>query len=111
MAQGALWTLALTIDYGVPFVCGVVGFHIRARHFVERHGEIIMIALGEPIVATGAAGLKLDAETILAAVFAVGLSAALWWAYFAIVVFAAEAEARLGTRRRARRLAAITSTY
>ena len=90
LLQGALWAVALAIDYGVPLVRGVAGFRVQAGHFVERHGEIIIIALGESIVAIGAAGLKLDSEVILAAFFGIVLSAALWWAYFDYVVLAAE---------------------
>src|SRR5215208_6958060 len=77
LAQGALWAVALSIDYGVPLVRGVVGFHVQAGHFVERHGLVIILALGESIVAIGAAGLELDAGIIRAAVFAIALSAAL----------------------------------
>ncbi len=90
LAQGALWAAALAIDYGVPLVRGVVGFRIRASHFVERHGLVIILALGESIVAISAAGLEFDAGVVLAAVFAIVLSAALWWAYFDYVVLAAE---------------------
>ncbi len=90
LAQGSLWAVALAIDYGVPLIRGVVGFHVQAGHFVERHGLVIILALGESIVAIGAAGLELDAGIILAAVFAIVLSAALWWAYFDYVVLAAE---------------------
>src|ERR671917_1656977 len=90
LAQGAFWAVALAIDYGVPLIRGVVGFHVQAGHFVERHGLVIILALGESIVAIGAAGLEFDAGIILAAVFAIVLSAALWWAYFDYVVLAAE---------------------
>jgi low temperature requirement protein LtrA len=90
LAQGALWALALALDYGAPLVRGVAGFRVQAGHFVERHGLIIIIALGESIVAIGAAGLKLDPGVILAAFFGIVLSAALWWAYFDYVVRAAE---------------------
>jgi low temperature requirement protein LtrA len=90
LAQGALWAAALAIDYGVPLLRGVVGFRIRASHFVERHGLVIILALGESIVAIGAAGVDLSAGVVLAAVFAVALSAGLWWAYFDYVVLAAE---------------------
>ena len=90
LAQGAFWAVALAIDYGVPLIRGVVGFHVRAGHFVERHGLVIILALGESIVAIGAAELEVDAGIILAAVLAIVLSAALWWTYFDYVVLAAE---------------------
>ncbi len=37
---------------GVPLIRGVVGFHVQARHFIERHGLAIILALGESIVAS-----------------------------------------------------------
>jgi len=90
LPQGVLWAAALAIDYGVPLLRGVVGFHIRAAHFVERHGLVIILALGESIAVIGAAGVDLSARVVLAAVFAIALSAGLWWAYFDYVVLAAE---------------------
>jgi low temperature requirement protein LtrA len=47
LAQGVLWVIALVIDYGVALLRGVAGFRVHAGHFVERHGLIIIIALGE----------------------------------------------------------------
>jgi low temperature requirement protein LtrA len=87
-----LWALALAIDYGVALVRGVGGFSVHAGHFVERHGLIIIIALGESIVAigVGAAGLELNVGVVLAAVLGVVLAAGLWWAYFDQVALAAE---------------------
>ena len=91
-AQGVLWSLALAIDYGVALLRGVAGFRVHAGHFVERHGLIIIIALGESIVAigVGAAGLELGAGVVLAAILGMILAAALWWAYFDYVALAAE---------------------
>jgi low temperature requirement protein LtrA len=90
--QSVLWALALAIDYGVALVRGVGGFSVHAGHFVERHGLIIIIALGESIVAigVGAAGLELRVGVVLAAVLGVVLAAGLWWAYFDYVALAAE---------------------
>jgi low temperature requirement protein LtrA len=91
-AQAALWVFALVIDYGVAFVGGVSGFRVHAGHFVERHGLIIIIALGESIVAVGVgvSGLAIGAGVIVAAVLGVALAAGLWWAYFDLVMLAAE---------------------
>jgi low temperature requirement protein LtrA len=83
-AQALIWIVALTIDFAGPFVFGVRGFRVSAGHFAERFGLIVIIALGESIVAIGAgiAGVELDGGLVVAAVFGVVLSAALWWAYF-----------------------------
>jgi low temperature requirement protein LtrA len=91
-AQAAVWIVALSIDYAGPYFFGVRGFQVSAGHFAERFGLIVIIALGESIVAIGAgiAGIDLDAGLIVAAVFGVVLSAGLWWTYFDVVAIAAE---------------------
>ena len=53
-AQAGLWIVALLIDYGTPYVRDVAGFRVSASHFAERFGLIVIIALGESIVAVGA---------------------------------------------------------
>ena len=86
-AQIALWLLALAIDYAGPYVFGVRGFSVSAGHFAERYGLIVIIALGESIVAIGigAEGIELGARVVLAAVLGVALAASLWWTYFDVV--------------------------
>jgi len=91
-AQAALWAVSLATSYGVALVLGVKGFRVKAGHFVERHGLIVIVALGESIVAigVGASGLALGPGVLLAAVFGVSVAAGLWWAYFDYVALAAE---------------------
>jgi len=90
-AQIALWLVALTIDYCGPYVFGVRGFSISADHFAERYGLIVIIALGESIVAIGigAAGIELGPTVVVAAVLGLVLACALWWAYFDVVAVVA----------------------
>ena len=91
-AQVGLWIVALLIDYGTPYVRDVSGFRVSASHFAERFGLIIIIALGESIVAIGA-GLGGDALTgavIIAALAAIALAIAQWWTYFDVVAIIAE---------------------
>jgi low temperature requirement protein LtrA len=86
MAQGALWALAIFLDMGGPYFFGSEGWKLVPGHFAERHGLIVIIALGESIVAigVGAAGaLTLGIGT--AAVLGVALAAAMWWIYFDVV--------------------------
>ena len=52
-AQGALWVLALALDMGGPYLFGSQGWKLVPGHFAERHGLIVIIALGESIVAIG----------------------------------------------------------
>jgi low temperature requirement protein LtrA len=89
--QIALWLAALTIDYSGPYVFGVRGFSISADHFAERYALIVIIALGESVVAIGigAAGIELDAVVVTAAVLGLVLACALWWAYFDVVALVA----------------------
>jgi low temperature requirement protein LtrA len=91
VAQGAFWVLALALDYGGVLYGGMAGWRVSATHFAERHGLIIIIALGESIVAIGigAAGIGLDAEVIAVAAMGVAVAAALWWAYFDVVALVA----------------------
>jgi low temperature requirement protein LtrA len=92
-AQLALWGAALAIDYLGVLVGHMRGWRVSPEHFVERHGLIVIIALGESIVAigVGAAGVPLDAGLIVGALLGTTVIAALWWSYFDWVAFVAQA--------------------
>jgi low temperature requirement protein LtrA len=79
-----LWLLAVAIMISNTVMRREQGFTLSATHFVERHGLVILIALGESIVAIGAgtAGLKIDAALAVTAALALALSASMWWLYF-----------------------------
>ena len=65
---------------------GSEGWKLVPGHFAERHGLIVIIALGESIVAIGVgASHALDLGIGTAAVLGVALTAAMWWIYFDIV--------------------------
>ena len=68
-------------------------FQVAPGHFAERHALILLIALGESIIAVGATASELEpsARTAATAALAFALIAALWWAYFTAVQPAAEA--------------------
>ena len=86
LAQGALWALAIFLDMAGPYFFGSEGWKLVPGHFAERHGLIVIIALGESIVAIGIGAADVfDFEIGLAAVLGVGLAAALWWTYFDVV--------------------------
>jgi low temperature requirement protein LtrA len=78
-----LWTLAIAFHVITSFLGTGLRFEIRVNHFVERHGLLLLVALGESIIAIGAGGSILNPWFILAAVLGLILSAALWWIYFA----------------------------
>ncbi len=90
-AQAAVWILAIAIDFAGPYVFGVAGFRVSPGHFAERFALIIIIALGESIVAIGA-GLEgaLETGVIVAAVLGLVIACSQWWAYFDVVALAAE---------------------
>jgi low temperature requirement protein LtrA len=94
-AQAGLWIAALAVDYLSTLIGGGRGLRISPAHFAERYGLIVIIALGESIVAIGiaAAGVPLTAGIVTAAVLAIGAIAALWWAYFDVI--AVNVQARL----------------
>ena len=90
--QGALWTLAIVLDYGGPYFFGVEGWKLMPSHFAERFGLIVIIALGESIVAIGVGvdTAEVDAGIVVAAVLGTIVAGALWWLYFDVVALVAE---------------------
>ena len=89
--QGAIWALALAVDMGGPYLFGQDGWKLVPAHFAERHGLILIIALGESIVAIGVGSeAGVDAGVVAAAVLGVAVAAALWWLYFDVVALVAE---------------------
>ena len=113
LAQGALWAVALAIAYGVAYVRGVAGFRVHAGHFAERHALVVIIALGESIVAVGvgASGVGLGTSVLVAAVLGIALAAALWWAYFDLAMLTAERRLSAAQGEERARLARDSYTY
>ena len=69
-----------------PYFFGSEGWKLMPEHFAERHGLIVIIALGESIVAIGVgASGALSLGIGAAAVLGVALAPAMWWVYFDIV--------------------------
>jgi low temperature requirement protein LtrA len=84
-AQTALWVLALVADYIGTAMGGFSGWRLPApAHFSERHGLIVIVALGESIVAIGVGVAKepISWVIIIASLLGLILASALWWAYF-----------------------------
>lgn len=83
--QTALWALALVADYVGTWLGGSSGWRLPAPgHFSERHGLIIIIALGESIVAigVGVGAFPISWAILGASLLGLVLTSALWWAYF-----------------------------
>jgi low temperature requirement protein LtrA len=83
-AQYVLWALAGIFEWITPKVNEPSGFEVGPAHFVERHGLVVLVAIGESVVAVGigAAGLPIDLELVAVAILGLTLSACLWWTYF-----------------------------
>jgi len=83
-AQLVLWAAAAAFEWLTPWIRGTKGFVIAAGHFVERHALVVIVAIGESIVAigVGASSLPLDAALAGVALLGLALSACLWWMYF-----------------------------
>jgi low temperature requirement protein LtrA len=113
-AQGFVWALALALDMAEPFFFGAEGWSLEhPSHFAERHGLIIIIALGESIVAIGVgAGVVVDAGVVAAATLGIAVAAALWWLYFDVVALLSERDlARLPPGRERNERARDTYSY
>jgi low temperature requirement protein LtrA len=83
-ARIAVWLVALAIDFLGPVVIGVGGgWRVASEHFAERHGLIIIIALGESLISIGVgAGFELDPGVLAGAALGIVVVSALWWLYF-----------------------------
>jgi low temperature requirement protein LtrA len=105
-AQTLTWVGVLIVDYVGVILGGASGWRLRsASHFAERHGLIVIVALGESIVAigVGVATLPISWPIIAGAVSALTIAGCLWWAYFDVVSIVAErALRRLDGEARAR---------
>ena len=88
--QGGLWALALFLELAGVYLIDPGGWRLMPEHFAERHGLIVIIALGESIVAigVGAEGV-VDAGVVVAAALGTAVAAALWWLYFDVVALVA----------------------
>jgi low temperature requirement protein LtrA len=104
-AQVATWGVAIAVDYLGPLAGHMRGWRVSPEHFVERFGQIIMIALGESVVAigVGAKGLALDGGLIGAALLGITVVICLWWSYFDWLTYVAQATLAeaMGTTRAA----------
>jgi low temperature requirement protein LtrA len=82
-ARAAVWAAALVFDMAGPVFIDPGGWRLVPGHFAERHGLIVIVALGESIVAIGVgAEGDVDAGVIAASVLGMAVACALWWAYF-----------------------------
>jgi len=113
-ARLVVWAVAVAVDYAGIYLAGAEGWRLNApAHFAERHGLIIIIALGESIVAlgVGAADEPVSAPLVTAVVLGLGIAIALWWAYFDVVAPVAEKVLHRAQGGERARLARDSYTY
>jgi low temperature requirement protein LtrA len=105
------WLVALAVGFLGPLVVDLSGWRVQPAHFVERHGLIVIIAIGESLVAigVGARATSLDAGVIVAAVLGLLVAASLWLAYFDF--FPIRAQQQLADLRGAQRAALARDAY
>jgi low temperature requirement protein LtrA len=91
-AQTALWALALVVDYTGIYLAGADWRLPAPAHFAERYGLIVLIALGESLIAVGVgvSRLPVTVPIVGGALLGMAVSVALWWAYFDVVAPVAE---------------------
>ena len=94
-AQTWIWLGAFVYDFVLTYASsrGGGGWRIYSpAHWAERHGLVVILALGESIVAigVGVAREPIDGPITLGAALAVALSILLWWAYFGRIAAAGE---------------------
>src|SRR3954462_483550 len=90
-ARAAIWALALVLDTGGTWFIRAEGWRLVPAHFAERHGLIVIIALGESIVAIGVGRTaSVNGEIVATSALGIAVAAALWWVYFDVTAIAAE---------------------
>jgi low temperature requirement protein LtrA len=84
-----VWLVSAGIVIGAMIDAGRGDWLVRSGHFAERHALIVIVALGEVIVAIGLpvvlaldAGEGLPGRTVAALVAAGAFGGLLWWGYF-----------------------------
>jgi low temperature requirement protein LtrA len=113
-AQTLTWVGALTVDYVGTILGGASGWRLRsASHFAERHGLIVIVALGESIVAigVGVVHVPISWPIVAASVLGLTVAASVWWAYFDVVSIVAERRLRRAEGEERARLARDAYSY
>ena len=87
-----LWLAALAVSYLIPLVVGIGGWRVQPAHFVERHGLIVIIAIGESLVAIGLGERDSGISTgvMVAAMLGFAVATSFWLAYFDFFTIRAE---------------------
>jgi low temperature requirement protein LtrA len=113
-AQTLAWLAAVVVDYVGTMLAGASGWRLNsAGLFAERHGLILIVALGESIVAigVGVAALPISAPIVVASVLGLTIAGGIWWAYFDVVSLMAERTLRRAEGEERTRMARDAYSY
>ncbi|MEV4170691.1 low temperature requirement protein A [Nonomuraea sp. NPDC049709] len=104
------WAAAVPVLYLSPFLGRIRGFVIEPHHFVERHALLLLVVLGESVVAIGIGaespqGHAVDWPLALGVILGIAAAAGLWWVYFDGDEVRAEAAFEKATEHRRQTLA------
>jgi low temperature requirement protein LtrA len=112
-AQTWFWLGGIAADIVLTYLTSSQGsWRIQsAAHWAERHGLVIILALGESIVAigVGAAHEAISVPILIGSVLAIVLTVSLWWLYFDVTAIAAEH--KLAEQKGVKRAAMATDAY
>jgi low temperature requirement protein LtrA len=110
-AKSVLWIGALAVGFLGPLFGGISGWRLAPAHFVERHGLIVIIAIGESLIAIGlgARSADLELKVIVAALLGLVVASSFWLAYFDF--FPIRAQQLLTERQGAERIALARDAY
>jgi low temperature requirement protein LtrA len=106
-----LWLAALVVGLFGPLLGGISGWRVQPAHFVERHGLIVIIAIGESLIAIGlgARSTEIGTGVIVAAVLGLVVTTSFWLAYFDF--FPIRGQQMLADRSGAQRTALARDAY
>jgi low temperature requirement protein LtrA len=110
-ARTWLWLAALAVTYVGAVLSGSTGWQLHPSHFAERHGLVLIIALGEAFISIGigATGIGIGLGEILAAILGILVATSFWLAYFDF--FSIRGERILGELQGPERVALARDVY
>jgi len=108
-----LWIAAIVGDMVWTLFSGNDWRIKSAGHFAERHGLIIIVALGESVVSigVGVAGLPISWPIAVGSLLGLAVAGLLWWAYFDVAATVVEHELARASGARQIQIARNCYTY
>jgi low temperature requirement protein LtrA len=108
-----IWLVAILLDLALVYFTSREGnWRVNSlTHAAERHGLVIILALGESVVAIGigVAHEPVSTSIIIGSVLSVALAVGLWWVYFHH--FAVKTEHAIGERTGVHRAQVVSDAY